>query len=278
MILLSNLIKPSGYQPLDNKKVIQFKVFEAPREMDVAEESIENLAGEQLLNEAKQLKSQILQDAEAVAEEEIRKALDETKTLREQAAADIDSWWSERRSMDEDMHEQAKHEGFEQGYDEGKSKAEAEVLASYESLLQEARQILKDAHVVKDQIIHESEPFLIDLSCSIAEKIIAHQLTIEPSWTLDMVQKVLSRRKEKGIITLCVSPKHFDYIFSAREELAISIDSQAELQILPDSTVTDDGCVVRSAFGSIDARIDTQLNEIKSALLHMAVSDEGVQS
>jgi flagellar assembly protein FliH len=50
----------------------------------------------------------------------------------------------------------------------------------------------------------------------------------------------------------------------------MAIDSQAELQILPDSTVKDNGCVIRSAFGSIDARIDTQLQEIKRELIQLA--------
>jgi flagellar assembly protein FliH len=44
------------------------------------------------------------------------------------------------------------------------------------------------------------------------------------------------------------------------------MDSQAELQIVPDITVMDFGCVIRSSFGSIDARVDTQLSEIKKAL------------
>ena len=49
-----------------------------------------------------------------------------------------------------------------------------------------------------------------------------------------------------------------------------AIDSQAELQIVPDSTVKDYGCVIRSSFGSIDARIDTQLSEIKRELIQLA--------
>lgn len=49
---------------------------------------------------------------------------------------------------------------------------------------------------------------------------------------------------------------------------------KAELQILPDSTVKDMGCVIRSSFGSIDARIDTQLAEIKKSLVRIALDAE----
>ncbi|MNI54060.1 flagellar assembly protein H [compost metagenome] len=52
------------------------------------------------------------------------------------------------------------------------------------------------------------------------------------------------------------------------------IDSQAELQILPDPTVQDKGCVIRSSYGSVDARIDTQLVEIKKELLRITQQTE----
>lgn len=61
---------------------------------------------------------------------------------------------------------------------------------------------------------------------------------------------------------------------AAREELSLAVDSQAELQILPDSTVKDQGCVIRSSFGSIDARIDTQLAEIKKELVRIALDTD----
>lgn len=43
---------------------------------------------------------------------------------------------------------------------------------------------------------------------------------------------------------------------------------------MPDSTVKDRGCVIRSSFGSVDARIDTQLAEIKKELVRIALDVE----
>jgi flagellar assembly protein FliH len=62
----------------------------------------------------------------------------------------------------------------------------------------------------------------------------------------------------------------------ARAELTLAVDSEAELVIVPDATVDEGGCVVRTSFGSIDARIDTQLSELKAALMEVAAeTDEG---
>lgn len=65
------------------------------------------------------------------------------------------------------------------------------------------------------------------------------------------------------------------FVQDARDELMLAVDSQAELQIIPDPNVRDRGCVIRSSFGSIDARIDTQLEEIKKSLQQVAIRSEG---
>ena len=141
-------------------------------------------------------------------------------------------------------------------------------------MMNEAQECLREAYLAKDQIIQEAEPFLVELACGIAEKVIDKQLTIEPDHIIELIRQSLSRKREQGFITLCVAPDQFAFVQAAREELSLSIDSQAELQILPDSTVKDKGCVIRSSFGSVDARIDTQLAEIKKELVRIALEDE----
>ncbi|WP_261808225.1 FliH/SctL family protein [Paenibacillus sp. N3.4] len=224
------------------------------------------------------MKEQILQDAEAFANEQVDQAMRECATLREQADAEINAWWDGRRSEDEAHIALSRQTGFDEGYQQGIAQAEDALREEHSEMLSEARTILEQAYKLKQQIIQESEPFLIELSASIAEKIIGRQLSLNPEWVVELIQSVLSRRREKGIIALCVAPSQFAYIQDAREELLTSIDSQAELQIIPDSTVLDRGCVIRSSFGSIDARIDTQLKEIKSALQQMATQNEGSRS
>lgn len=275
MILLSNVIKFTQYVTLDEKKVVEFAVQQKP--VDESAISNEGLTEEEMqqLTEASQIKEQILQDAEAFAEEQVRAAMDEAAAIRQQAQAEIELWWNEQRQHDIELQTQLKEDGFQQGYEEGVQQAELDLRNQYNEMLQESSQILEQSYLLKQQIIQESEPFLIEMSCAIAEKIVSKQLTVESEWVIELIGTVLARRREQGIITLCISPSQFAYIQDAREELLIHIDSQAELQIIPDPSVHDHGCVVRSTFGSIDARIDTQLKEIKNALQHLAVRGEG---
>lgn len=277
---MSNVIKATHYIPLDDKKLIQVShsdpISDKEAVSGVAEQSEDEAeAVPAEITAALAAKEQIIRDAESYAESVVAEASEEANRIRQEANDEVEKWWRQRRMDDETAAANAREAGHQAGYRQGLEEAEAQVRGQYEQLLGEAQAIIESAVSIKHQLIQESEPFLIELSCSIAEKIITRQLSIEPEWSIELIKKVLMRRREQGIITLCVSAEHFQFVLDAREELMLAIDSQAELQIIPDPTVHDHGCVIRSSFGSIDARIDTQLNEIKKGLQQVALRNEG---
>ncbi|WP_340024110.1 FliH/SctL family protein [Paenibacillus sp. FSL K6-1096] len=274
---MSKLIKHSQYIPVDVLKRLEQArhhagLAEEPAQDEAAGDSREaDPAGEA----AEQARKQMLKDAQEFAEDQVRSASQEAENIIESARTEAEEWWRQRREQDELLIEAVKAEGYQQGYQEGLAQAELEMSRRMAEMMEEAQSVLQEAYRARDVIIQEAEPFLVEMSCSIAEKIVDKQLTVEPQFAMDLIRKNLARKREQGLISLCVSPAQFAFVNAAREELSLAVDSQAELQILPDSTVKDQGCVIRSSFGSIDARVDTQLAEIKKELLRIALdSDE----
>ncbi|AIQ64453.1 flagellar biosynthesis protein [Paenibacillus stellifer] len=274
---MSKLIKHSQYVPVDVLKRLEI----ARQHAGIQEE--ENLQSENHASAAfvdpayeatEQSRRQILHDAKEFAEGQVRDASMEAERIIEAARAEAEEWWQSRRDQDENLVEAVKAEAFSKGYEEGLLEAEKEMREKLAIVMEEAQAVLTEAYKARDLIIQEAEPFLVELSCDIAEKIVEKQLTIEPAFTVELIKRNLARKREQGIISLCVAPSQFAFVNAAREELTLAIDSQAELQILPDSTVKDHGCVIRSSFGSVDARIDTQLQEIKKELIRVALDNE----
>ncbi|MWC26569.1 FliH/SctL family protein [Paenibacillus sp. MMS18-CY102] len=269
---MSNLIKSSHVVSVEDLRKLEWfnrYVPPVPEEEEVVDETPQPDA------ETISLRDEIIADAQQFAEEHVRDAVEHSNTLLANAEMQITEWWQERRTEDEAIVIQAREEGFQSGYADGRSQALHELQQEWQQRIEEASHLLTAAYRVREQIIQESEPFLVDLSSAIAEKLIGRQLTVSPEIAIEMIRKSLARRREQGVITLCVAPAHLAFMQAAREELTLSIDSQAELHILPDPTVRDYGCVIRSTFGSIDARIDTQLTEIKRELVQLALdSDE----
>ncbi|UHA73938.1 FliH/SctL family protein [Paenibacillus sp. 481] len=270
---MSNLIKSSQYIPVEQMRLLE-AVRKHQEQLALEEQQSEPLTKQKVLSQDRELadlRQSILDDAQAFAEQHVSSASEEAEYILTEAREQIEAWWREQREQDEALVEQLKREGYEQGYADGTLQAEETIREAYELKMAEAQTVLQQAYLAKDQLIQEAEPFVVTVSCAIAERIIDKHLATNEEAVLDMVRKALARKRESGTITLCVSPKQFSFIHAAREELSVAIDSQAELQIIPDASVNDHGCVVRSALGSIDARIDTQLSEIKKALLQVAL-------
>ncbi|WP_017813675.1 MULTISPECIES: FliH/SctL family protein [Paenibacillus] len=275
---MSNLIKSSQYIPVEILKKLDLNK-EHFRPMDLAagsHQQVPHIVYDQprIDEQTVLLKEQMLADAREFAERQVREAAEEAERILQNAQEMIASWWDERREQDEHLIEAVKAQAFQEGYEEGQQRAETEMQQRVNEMMQEAQIVLSQAYEAKEQIIQEAEPFLVNLSCGIAEKVIDRELADQQELVLSLIKKTLARKREQGLITLCVNPSQFDFIHTAREELVLAIDSQAELQILPDATVRDRGCVIRSAFGSVDARVDTQLAELKKELLRLALHDE----
>jgi flagellar assembly protein FliH len=281
MILLSNIIKSSFYTSAEEKRLIE--IIEKVEALSTSAADKVDLPApdepnSEEYNESHEQRDQILKDAEELAELQLSQARAKAQQMLDEAKLTIDKWWTERRQQDKAAAEAAAERGFQQGLEEGKAEAESKVRQEYADAIEQAAATLEMAHAHKETLIQEAEPFLIELSSAIASKLLHKQLTLEPQLIVDTIKKVLSRRREQGTITLCVSPGQFTYLSDAKDDLVQALDSQAELLIVPDATVEDHGCVVRSAFGSMDARVETQLTEIKHALLQLARRGEGAGS
>jgi len=266
---LSNLIKSSHVISVEDLRRIE-QLRRATKPHMISESDGAGEGDSSLDVETQSLKERILQDAEQAAEQLKREAREAAEQIRREAEAEIAAWWEARRREDEQAVAEARQRGYDDGFAQGSEQARSDCRAEWEGKLREAADIVREAYAAKESLIAEAEAFVVELSCKIAEKIIGHKLRETPELTVELISKALSRRKEQGVITLCVAPDQFAFVQAAREELALAIDAQAKLQIVPDATVTEGGCVIRSAFGSIDARIDTQLSAVRQELLQVA--------
>lgn len=272
---MSNLYKSSQVITLEELKRLEVeRRMQASLRHSVSDRGTGPEGGGILPPDVEAERNQVLRDAERLAGKILQEAREEADRLKAAAQAEIEAWWQARREEDAVRTEEARRAGHEEGYREGLRLAEEEVRRQWEERLAQARELVEQAYRAKENIIAESERFLVDLACGIAGKIVGKQLADAPELALRLIAEALSRRKEQGVITLCVSPDQFAFVHAARDELASVMDSQAELHILPDPAVKNGGCIVRSSFGSIDARVDTQLAAIREALLQVAAAGE----
>lgn len=263
---MSNVLKRHKYRTLEQAFRVDAQGEEAVQEAAVQDGSGEESPPPAAADAARDPVPAVEKWADSLVTEAAREA----EQIKREAREMIEAWWDEKRAQDEQVREsirqQAYEEGYRAGHDEGFSAGEK----AWDERMAEARQLIADAHEAKQAIINEAEPFLVRLSTDIAEKVIARKIKWDRSVIADMVKRALAQCDQAGTVTVLVKPEHFSLVHDARQEFREHLDDEVELRIIPDHTLEDDGCIIRTQHGSVDARIEVQLNEIRNTLAEMA--------
>lgn len=255
MISLSNLIKPI-WPNLEQgeEKVISIKKI-GSNEQEEDEQSNEQMM---------ERNADLLSQAQAEAEQILQKARREYEAAMADIQVQRHSWQEEK----EWLIQQAKEEGYQDGWKEGQQHGYAE----YRTLIEEAKGIIHAAKGDYATYLESSEKVILELAVKIAEKIVAKKIEEEEYFTA-LVKRALKEVKECHDIRIHVHPHDYTFVLSQKEELLSIFSNEAKLFIYPDEEMTQGGCIIESETGRIDASIDTQLSEVKKILTEILESE-----
>jgi len=263
MISLSRIFKATNVIEPYEVKTISY-AYPTQKKLQTEEQHQQNQNDEYAI-----VKNQVLQDAEETAIRIIEQAKEKAKELQQQAKIEIDGWWEKEKQQLLLQEENAKQRGHQLGYENGFQQGLQESKEQQQEIIQQTTRILEEAYTLKEKIIQESEPAIIELSLEIAKKIIIHEIDADPDIAKRITIETLKRTKEFEQITISVDPSYYAYLQSAREELLKVLNGNVELLIFPDSSISDAGVMIKTSQGTLDARIDTQLEELKQTLLEV---------
>ncbi len=214
------------------------------------------------------------QAAEQEAAEIVASAHERAQRIVEQANAEAAGLLDrERQQVQQTLHaevEAAKQVGYEEGFAQGAAQATAE----YTATLQAAQEQYLSAVEERRRYLFEAEPMIVDLALEVAKKVMLRESSADRSVVIEVVRAALEEIHDGGKVEVHVHPDDHEIVQQSRERLRKAVPGQTELLIIKDGSVEAGGCVVCTAFGNIDARIDTQLEEVRKALQDVAASLE----
>jgi flagellar assembly protein FliH len=192
----------------------------------------------------------LIDDATADAQELIRGAQDRALALIDDA---------ERRAaqIESDAHDK----GFEQGIGDGRAAAQAEM----DEMLQTMRGLIDMARIERHKIIETAEPEIVRLSVAIAERILNQHVALENNAVLEMTRSAITRLVNRETVTVRVNPADIESMRQHRDKL-MSMNDIDNLRVIEDQRVDRGGVVIETDAGTIDAKISTQLREVRRLL------------
>lgn len=191
-------------------------------------------------------------DAEALAEES--PAID-PDALREaiMSAARVDA---------EAKVKEAYQEGLARGIEAGRQQFEASIAQSAGAVTAAAEAI----GATQTQFLDSLEPQILGLVELMVKRVIGVELRTNPDLLQNTVRRALEKLAGQYAVSLHLHPDDLEAIRQHEITLLDSVPGVESLQLLASDEVEPGGCIARSEFMEVDARLESLLAQVLDAL------------
>jgi len=182
----------------------------------------------------------------------------------------------------EDVRRRAHAEGLAAGQRDGLATAQqlietraAEIAAQQmqeklRTALPAFQALAKSLEIERDRWISHWEQTAVELSVTIAGKILRHELSRRPELAVDIIQEALQLAAGQPHLKLRLHPADIAVLQQAGQEALSRLASMGQSELVPDESIARGGCLIETRHGVIDARLETQLERITCELLEGA--------
>lgn len=291
----SNEIKPSAekvfldlpkkfapVEPEEPEEVQAEPVYDGPTVEDLQREADawrEDFAREkeEKIAAANAEAEQIRQDAEKAAFEEVRrktnesqaalqKAKDEAARIEAEAKDGAARIEAEARQAGETVRKEAYNAGFAEGREAG-----------FQSGKEEADRLIGRLHAMlegilnrRQEILNETEQQIVDLVLLMTRKVVKVLSESSRNVVAANIVQALRKVKNRGTVTVRVNLRDAEFVSAHIKEFLAAVENISGLSVAEDSSVDPGGCIVDTDFGSVDARIMSQLEELEQKILEIS--------
>lgn len=130
-------------------------------------------------------------------------------------------------------------------------------------------ELLEDLLAAKEkraQALHDIEQDVLKLSLKIAEKIIGREIEKDETIRGEIILTALRQARQQEMMTVRVNAADLPLVEKMRGQID-AFGRARYLDFVADQAVKKGGCLIESASGTIDARLETQLRVFEKALL-----------
>jgi flagellar assembly protein FliH len=200
-------------------------------------------------------------DYGAQAREEASQIIDEANAqavrIRDHAAKEAET-----------MKELAKQDGYDQGYEEGRTKAAEEA----EAKSQELAALENDLQNRYAQAMEELEPKLVDTILTVFDEVFRMQFSGKKELLLALVQNALRGVRETKQYKIRVCEEEVSFLRAHKDELQEQVGDEMTIEIVMDPELAKSQCIIEADSGVYDCSLDAELDNLTRDLKSLSVN------
>jgi len=210
-------------------------------------------------------------EREQAMDERVKEAEIQVAVLHGEAEEERDRLLSEAQTQIENDRAEARAaghaEGFAAGHAEGEAAGREEMAELIRTTNVQAEKTLRDAHDAMRDYLMQAEEDIVSIAMTAVERILPQHFIDVPQMVLPIVRDAILRVKDQKEVVVHVPPDSYDFVLMARDELrGLLTAGDTNLTITSDEAMKPGDCLVETPNGSVDARLQTQIEQLKKAV------------
>jgi flagellar assembly protein FliH len=174
--------------------------------------------------------------------------------------AELEASCAERiRVAEQEAHARGVSEGIQQGIEMQRN----ENLKPLQSL---SRLILEIAET-KKKALEGAEGQILQLALAMAEKVIQLEVTTNREVIQGVLREAIRNIVDRENMKIHLNPEDFRYIMEIKADFIKGFDGVKNIAFEEDASVDRGGALIETLFGEVDARLEQQFHEIKTAMM-----------
>ena len=258
---MSRVIKAAVWE--ENPHLIDVPPPPPPPREEGAEETLSEEAVQNLLAR--------IAEREQAMDERVKEAEIQVAVLRGEAEEERDRLLSEAQTQIENDRAEARAAGHAEGVAAGRAEGEAAVREEMAELIRttnaQAEKTLRDAHDAMRDYLMQAEEDIVSIAMTAVERVLPQHFIDVPQMVLPIVRDAILRVKDQKEVVVHVPPGSYDFVLMARDELrGLLTAGDTNLTVTSDEAMKPGDCLVETPNGSVDARLQTQIEQLKKAV------------
>ncbi len=157
-------------------------------------------------------------------------------------------------------------ECYARGFAEGKKAGSQEVWDQVRDLYQQLQTVANQVVSEQRRLVRQAEPTLIKLVMAVVRRVLHRELNGNGDYVEAMVREALRLVHDSTRVVIRLHPEDAALLREKTQKLSAEVADLEALELKDDPHVSRGGCLVETELGTIDARLEVQLEEIAREL------------
>lgn len=174
------------------------------------------------------------------------------------------------RQEAEDIRQQAQEDGYRQGCEEGRHAGEQTGESVIAAEVQRIREIAESAQAGRLRLLASLEGEVVELVLAVARKVIGDELLQNPETIANIVRQAATQIANAGPLRVRLHPHDVERLGGHWSQGDNPNSDEGEWELVSDERLSPGSCIIEAGAGTVDARIETQMDEIANAFRETA--------